>query len=155
MLISRVELNSCLVIVAFLPLSINMPFLIVDYLTSQFAVFLIQLEPKTVWLKQEFRRRCYFPDQNGLFNLDADIRDSVLGLSVEGIPTCINQTSPSTSVLYATPATNPSHSNQPYYKPIWSKSKDAIFNVKVVKANMTKLLNGKVEFERLEQTHTM
>ena len=54
------------------------------------------------------------------------------------------------TVPCASPATtNP---NQPYYKPFGNK-KEGTCNVKVVKANMNKLPNGKVEFERLEQTH--
>lgn len=40
----------------------------------------------------------------------------------------------------------------PFYKPIASK-KECAFNVKVVKATMNKLANGKVEFQRLEQAH--
>ena len=112
-----------------------------------FAV--LQLDPQTVWLKQEFGRRCYFPDHSGQFNFDQDVGDCILGLTVEGVPQ-VAQTSQAVTV--AAPATNPSTSNQPYYKPIGCK-KDTTFNVKVVKANMNKLPNGKVEFERLEQTH--
>ena len=63
---------------------------------------------------------------------------------MEGTPVIqANQTVPC-----ATAATNPNTAghSQPYYKPIGS-------NVKVVKAKMSKLHNGKVEFEKLEQTH--
>ena len=103
---------------------------------------ILQLDPQTVWLKQEFGRRCYFPDQSGQFN---EVGNSVFGLSVEGAP--VNQTTQ--TIPCATPATNPS---PPFYKPSGSK-KDITFNAKVVKANMNKFPNGKVEFERLEQTH--
>ena len=99
-----------------------------------------------MWLKEEFGRRCYFPDQGGQFNFDPDIGRRVVALAVEGAP--LHQTSE--TVPCATPST--SANNQPYYKPIGSK-KDTTFNVKVVKASMNKLPSGKAEFERLEQTH--
>lgn len=67
-------------------------------------------------------------------------------LTVKGAP--VNQANE--TVPCASPATtNP---NQPYYKPFGNK-KESTFNVNVVKANMNKLPNGKVEFERLEQAH--
>ena len=87
------------------------------------SYIIIQLDPQTVWLKQEFGRRCYFPDQSGLFHLDADVGDVVISLTVEGVPISQSQ---STSVPCASPATNPSSSNRPYYKPTsWNKNKDA------------------------------
>lgn len=110
-------------------------------------ITILQLDPQTVWLKQEFGRRCYFPDQSGQFNFDPDVGVCVLGLTVEGAP--VVQTSQTVPV--ATPSINP---NPPYYKPIGSGKKDTTFNVKVVKATMNKLSpSGKVEFNRLEQTH--
>ncbi len=109
---------------------------------------ILQLDPQTVWLKQEFGRRCYFPDQSGQFNFDQEVGESVLRLAVEGA--AVNQTVQ--TIPCASPATNPNPNNAPYYKPIGSK-KDTTFNVKVVKAKMNKLPNGKMEFERLEQTH--
>ena len=73
-----------------------------------------------------------------------------MSLTVEGTPVI----QPNQTVPRATAATNPNTTghNQPYYKPIASK-KDTTFNVKVVKAKMSELHNGKVEFEQLEQTH--
>ena len=107
------------------------------------GVFALQLDPQTVWLIQKFGRRCYFPDQDGQFNFDHEVGDTVCALTVEGaLMNLANET--------ASPATtNP---NQPYYKRFGNK-KEGTCNVKVVKANMNKLPNGKVEFERLEQTH--
>ena len=109
---------------------------------------ILQLDSRTVWLKQEFGRRCYFPDQNGQFNFGHEVGDSVFGLTVEGAP--VHHTSH--TVPCATPSISPNSNNQPYYKSIGSK-KETTFNVKVVKANMRNLPNGKTEFERLEQTH--
>ena len=63
-----------------------------------------------------------------------------MSLIVEGTPVIqANQTAPC-----ATAATNPNTAghNQPYYKPIASK-KDTTFNMKVVKAKMSKLHNGR------------
>ena len=56
------------------------------------------------------------------------------------------------TVPCASAATSSSTNNQPYYKAFGNK-KESTFNVKVVKAAMNKLPNGKVEFEWLEQTH--
>ena len=69
----------------------------------------------------------------------------MFSLTVEGAP--VHQT-PQT-IPCATPTTNPSPNNHPFYKPTGSK-KESTFNVK---ANMNKLPSGKVEFDRLEQTH--
>ena len=101
-----------------------------------------------MWPKQEFGRRCYFPDQNGLFNIDHEVGETVFRLTVEGAP--VHQTTQ--TIPCATPPTNPSPNNHPFYKPTGSK-KETTFNVKVVKANMNKLPSGKVVFDRLEQTH--
>ena len=69
----------------------------------------------------------------------------MISILVEGAPLHeITQTVPC-----ASPSTS---STQPYYKQFGTK-KDSTFTVKVVKANMKKLLNGKAEFERLKQTH--
>ena len=46
----------------------------------------------------------------------------------------------------------PGPSSQPFYKPVLGSKKEHVFNVKVIKATMNKLSNGKVEFVRLEQT---
>lgn len=107
----------------------------------------LQLDPKTVFLKQEFGRRCYFPEpRSGQFNLGNEVGECVLALTVEGAPFhTATQTVPC-----SVPSTS-SPNSFPHYKPIASK-KDGSFNVKVVKAIMKKLPNGKVEFERLEQT---
>lgn len=101
-----------------------------------------------MWLKQEFGRRCYFPDQGGLFNTDHEVGETVFSLTVEGAP--VYQSSQ--TIPCATPATNPNPESRPFYKPTGSK-KETTFNIKVVKANMNKLPNGKVEFDRMEQTH--
>ena len=106
-------------------------------------ILILQLNVQTVWLKQEFGRRCYFPYQSGNFQFDHDVGHTVFALMVEGAPI--------QSVLCTTPSTNPTNST-PFYKPSGSK-KDLTFNVKVVKANMRRLPNGKVEFEKIEQTH--
>ena len=106
--------------------------------------FVLQLNVQTVWLKQEFGRRCYFPDQTGNFQFDQEVGHAVFSLVVEGAPRGSQSGSCSTG-----PATN---TLQPFYKPIASK-KECAFNVKVVKATMNKLANGKVEFQRLEQAH--
>ena len=98
-----------------------------------------------MWLKQEYGRRCYFPDHTGQFDFDVEVGESVVCLTVEGAP--LHQTTTTIS-----PSTSSHSGSQPFYKPIGYK-KETTFNVKVVRANMTKLSNGKVEFERLEQTH--
>ena len=112
------------------------------------AKLCIQLDPNTVWLKQEFGRRCYFPDANGQFNFDKEVGNTIYGLSVEGAPAHqVTQT-----VTSATPSTSSGFASQPFFKPFGTKKGNS-FNVKVIKANMKKLAGGKLEFEKLEQTH--
>ena len=109
-------------------------------------LLILQLSVQTVWLKQEFGRRCYFPDQSGNFQFDHEVGHTVFALMVEGAPIQRSE-----SVICTTPSTNPVNTT-PFYKPSGSK-KDLTFNVKVVKANMRRLPNGKVEFDKIEQTH--
>ena len=68
----------------------------------------LQLNVQTVWLKQEFGRRCYFPDQTGTFQFDRDVGQTVFALTVEGAPVETSE-----KVLCTSPATNSASSSQP------------------------------------------
>ena len=54
-----------------------------------FQLVSIQLDPTTVWIKQEMGRRCYFSDSSGHFNIDAEglgASGFTFRLIVEGYP---------------------------------------------------------------------
>lgn len=115
-----------------------------------------------MWLKQEMGRRCYFPDSSGHFNIDAEglgVSGFTFGLIVEGTPLPTNrqpESSPSTTVASVPSTSAGAGPSQPYYKPTIASKKtgaDGNFNVKIVKAKVTKLPNGKVDFVRMEQMH--
>ena len=67
-------------------------------------LLILQLSVQTVWLKQEFGRRCYFPDQSGNFQFGHEVGHTVFALMVEGAP--------SESVICTTPSTNPANTTQ-------------------------------------------
>ena len=129
-----------------------------NYPSLFFCRIHLQLDSKTVWLRQEFGKRCYFPDHNGYFNFDCDVGQCVYLLVVEGAPphhTHSQSVPVASSFANPEPANitnDPGPSSRPFYKPILAAKKEHVFNVKVIKATMNQLSNGKVEFDRLEQT---
>ena len=130
-------------------------------------IYLIQLDPKTVWLRQEVGRRCFFPDTAGRFKIDRATTGILYGLVVEGTPlavaslqqaspTSVQESSNNPVVAVASNDAGPSHQGQgtpitPFFKST-KKNTEGTFNVKVVKAKFTKLPSGKLELsDRLEQ----
>lgn len=90
----------------------------------------------------------------------------MFGLIVEGAPLSTSRQQPNTVASSSSHVSAVVPYNQvsppfgsstpgPSFKSTLKKaaSPDGTFNVKVVKAKMSKLPNGKVEFERLEQMH--
>ena len=84
---------------------------------------------------------------SGGFEFGREVGQMVFSLTVEGAPVSHN----THTVTTATPET--STGNQPYYRPFAKKGQNSTFNVKVVKAILTKTPSGKPEFEKIEQTH--
>lgn len=125
-------------------------------LSYSFAIvclLFLQLEPSSVWLKQEYGRKCFFPDSNGSFNLDKHLHDiegtsrSFFALLVEGTPSSTDPAPPCV-------ASQTTHSpTTPFFKSTKNNEGGHTFNVKIVKAQVTTLPNGKPDFKRLEQMH--
>lgn len=110
--------------------------------------FHVQLDPATVWMREEFGSRIFFPDiNNACFDLPADIEC----LIVEGTASVPGPSSLSGGIHVATPVTTGYTSGN---RPIFSSSQkkgQATFNVKVVQASLKWLPNGKPEFKQLGQ----
>ena len=104
----------------------------------------IQLDPTTVWLREEFGNRFFFPDSaNASFDLPAGIDCLV----VEGAAV-VQGPSPVSSV----PVTTPGYAGGT--RPVFSSGQrkgQPTFNVKVVQASLKWLPNGKPEFNHLGQ----
>ena len=106
------------------------------------------MDETTVWLREEFGNRAFFLDQtNSHFTLPNDASRLV----VEGLP----QAARPAAAQVATPMPGPSGSGttSPYpYRPFFHRSKSQTVNVKVVRASMKRLANGKCEFANHGQT---
>ena len=109
-----------------------------------------QLDPRTVWLREEFGSRAYFPDSsNTEFVIDVD--NPPFGLIVEGQP---NTTMPASQngqgVPVAVPQSSSSASAPPPFKPVFPR-KSLTATVKITRATLTYGASGKAEFARLDQ----
>ena len=101
---------------------------------------MVQLDPKSIWLKNHIGNRCYFP----VGDLFEGIEGNTYTLFVEGRPPPEEQIP---LALTATPATDASTSSTP---PCYGGSGSC--SVTVLKAEMiVDPLSGKVEFKTLEK----
>ena len=109
----------------------------------------LQLDSSTIWLKEEYGQRAFFPDsRNTHFQFPDDI-SPVVSLVVEGSAQS-RQTQSSTPIATPMPSTSSSGTT---YRPIFSSSrKGQSLNLKVIQANLTRVSNGKVEFTHTGQT---
>ena len=107
----------------------------------------MQLDATSLWLREEFGNRAFFPDStNSYSTLPSDVNRLV----VEGSP----QAARPAATQVATPMPGPSGTGtaSPYpYRPFFHRKSQTI-NVKVVRASMKRLANGKCEFSNLGQT---
>jgi len=109
-----------------------------------------------VWLKEQFGRRAYFPDENKKFAFGNDAGHGIYILIVEGAP-YQHQTGASVPVgvpMAAGPSSGQSTVlQQPLYKPVGGsgKNREPTLSLKVVQATMQQSPGGKPEFTRLSQ----
>ena len=104
------------------------------------------MEPNSVWLKEEYGQKAFFPDRgNTCFHFTSDVGVTIKYLRVEGSPV---QTLTSTPV----PCSSNRFLNacQPGYRPVHGR-KESGCNVKVIQADMVHKENKKVEFHKLGQ----
>ncbi len=95
-----------------------------------------QLDPTTLWLKEEFGARAFFPDEHNHFHIPAD---EVYGLVVEGATV---QRNPTAAVPVCAPGSSLQSASQPsgapVHKPIFSGKKGQSTNVKIIQATYKK-----------------
>lgn len=102
-------------------------------------------------MREEFSNRAYFPDEDNKFQFPSCVGRTVISLIVEGVPPTV-QAIPVVTAMPGPSSTPVSSQQHPVYKPIFSsKRKEPLVNVKIVKADMTRSVSGKPEFERLGQ----
>ena len=119
----------------------------VSYVGIQVSVIL-QLDPNSVWLREEFGSHIYFPDiSTGCFTLPPGVEY----LMVEGSSVIQGASSVSDTVNVATPHTaGNTRVNRPAFGSLQRKS-HLSFNIKIVQATLKWLSNGKPEFNHLGQ----
>ena len=107
-----------------------------------------QVDPDTVYLKEEFGQRAYFPDSNNEFNLPSCVGFTIVSLIVEGSflgSRPVGQMG--TNTISPTPGPSLAH------RPIFSTKKESSVKVKVVQATLKKSPLGQLEFIRENQTY--
>ncbi len=108
-----------------------------------------QLDPRTVWLREEFGSRAYFPNtSNTEFVIDAE--SAPFSLIVEGSSQPVASTSASHGVPVAVPHASSSTSALPPFRPTFPR-KTHTATVKITRASLTYNASGKSEFARLDQ----
>ena len=109
--------------------------------------FMIQLDPATVWMREEYGSRIFFPDAT---NTHFELPVNAECLIVEGAATVQGPSSASSGVQVVTPVTTGYTSGN---RPIFSSNqkKSQTFNVKVVQASLKWLPNGRPEFKQMGQ----
>ena len=112
------------------------------------------LDPETIWLKEEYGTRAFFPDDGSNFTgLDA-ISNDYYSLTVEGVPVEAPQRSgtSSSSVSVLNTTTGTPTTRKPYFQPVINKSKE-VYSLKVVLADLSYGIHGKPEFSPLESAY--
>ena len=105
----------------------------------------------TVWLREEFGNRAFFPDAaNTKFNFPNDIVRLSISLIVKGSDPAVPGSS--SSSVSSVPVATESASGSPSFVSVTGSKKGHSLNVKVVQATMKRLANGKCEFIHLGQT---
>lgn len=115
----------------------------------------VQLDPSTVWLREEGGSRAFFPDlQNAHFVLSADvgvlITDLVaMGSPAQGQPSFASCPSAGRVATISSLANEPSTSGT---QSVPAMRKTQSINVKIIQASVKRLANGKLEFMAHNQT---
>ena len=116
--------------------------------------FFVQLDPLTVWLREEGGSRAFFPDlQNAQFVLSDDVGVLITDLIAMGSPAqgqpsfapSVGRVAAISSSLANEPSTSGTQS-VPAMRKIQS------INVKIIQASVKRLANGKLEFMPHNQT---
>lgn len=116
----------------------------------------MQVEPATVWLKEEFGTRVFFPENDGTFNIQP-IAGLIGSLKVEGaprddIPRAQNQTP---QHLARTMVVPPTTSPAPVFRSVVAHRRPGgqSVSVKVIQARLSFSATGRPTFEKLGQVY--
>ena len=114
----------------------------------------MQLDPSTVWLREEGGSRAFFPDlQNAHFVLSADVGVLITDLVAMGSPmqgqSFASAPSAGRVAAISSLANEPSTSGT---QSVPTMRKTQSINVKVIQASVKRLANGKLEFMAHNQT---
>ena len=120
-----------------------------EALASSHCVFPlpVQIDPATVYLREEFGQRAFFPEASNEFHLPSCVGGTIFSLVVEGSQLNTRQTNLSTSAVACIPG--PSSGS----RPIFSTKKEVSVKVKVVQATLKKSPSGKMDFTHENQTY--
>ena len=116
-------------------------------------LFFQQLDPSTVWLREEAPgHRAFFPTpDSSRFHFSVDVGDTITRLAVEGCPFSDNEPRRVASLTTA-PGPSSSISVPRASRPLSSVPRRVqTVNVKIVKAMMKPGVNGRPEFTPLTQ----
>lgn len=106
-----------------------------------------QIDPATVYLREEFGQRAFFPDASNEFHLPSCVGVTIFSIVVEGSQHNVRPRNQTTSAVVSMPG--PSSGN----RPIFSTKKEVSVKVQVVQATLKKSLSGKVDFTSENQTY--
>lgn len=112
----------------------------------------MQLDPSTVWLREESGSRAFFPDaQNSRFVLSDDVGVLITELVAMGSP--VPGTASFGQSTVRVPSISPP-SNEPSTSGLQTQSlrKNQTSSVKIIQASMKRLASGKVDFVPQNQT---
>ena len=118
----------------------------------EYTTSLIQLDPATVWLREDSPgNRAFFPDEhNAHFVFNDDVGVLITNLVAMGSPmnTQSHHSPPISSARVLPTASEPSTSGLSHL----SARKTQSCNVKIIQASVRRLSNGKLEFSPQNQT---
>ena len=119
------------------------------------AVLTTQLEVSSVWLKEEFGPKAFFPDPvTATFQFPSEVGRGILSLVVNGAPRQSGSSATMPHLAFPSSQHFQSHQVTPTVvhtpKPVFQGKKGSV-NVKVIQASVFKTAGGKINFEKLGQ----
>ena len=122
---------------------------------------MFNVDPTTLWLRDTFNNRAYFPTNDDTFDLKAEGVTSFAELVVEGenvSSASVNRTGPSTITLSTgNSSTRSSSPSYPGFTPVVSQGRRSTtatggYSLKVVQARISCISGGRPQFQKLGQT---
>ena len=127
-------------------------FFLFVFLVCNLLLFM-QLDPSTVWLREESGSRAFFPDsQNSHFVLSHDVGIMITDLVAMG--SAAQGTASFAPSAARVPSISPSLASEPSTSgtPLQAVRKTQSSSVKIIQASVKRLANGKMDFTSHNQT---